>query len=269
MRQLETCSIGSGPSQTDPIFANSEIMKQALTLLFTMSVILTFTLDSEARKRRRGGFNKPKVSRTKYPSKAHNQNFLNSCTTSLPTVYNPSINNRMEGGGKNRMGEKVNSIEEAAQNGRPVTVAMDRFGDFGSKCNWKNSSGTATRRCLLLVHLPGLDNKYPGYGKKFPNLPVDSFIAIVEDTGGAFSHKGTGKIDIPFSRHNYHRASPFKSVNFEVLEAGITDGKQVRQKNFTHLNPFVGGRNAKCSWDASRRAKAAPVAGQTRPGGAT
>lgn len=240
-----------------------------MTLLFTMSVILTFTFDSEARKRRRGGSNSQKFSQSKYPSKSHNKDFMNSCTTSLPTVYNPSINNRMEGGSKNRMGEKVNSIEDAAQNGRPVTVAMDRFGDFGSKCNWKNNSGTSTRRCLLLVHLPGLDRKYPSYGNKFPNLPADSFLAIVEDTGGAFSHKGTGKIDIPFSRHNYHRSNPFKSVNFEVLEAGITDGKKVRQKNFTHLSPFVGGRNAKCSWDASRRAKAAPVAGTVRPGGAT
>lgn len=233
-------------------------MKKIFISILALSLLVTFIQDAEAARKKKRRSIGAQQSKSKYPSKAPNPNFLNSCSQSLPTVYNPSKNSRMEGGANNRMGEKVISVEEAAKTGKPVTVAMDRFGDFGSKCNWKSSDGSSTRRCLLLVHVPGLDQNYPAYGKKFPNLPVDSLLAIVEDTGGAFSYKGTGKIDIPFSKNNFHKANPFKAANFEVLQSGMTNGKEVRRKDFSHFSPFVGGRSEKCSWDASRRTKNAP-----------
>jgi len=180
---------------------------------------------------------------------------MNTCTEkSVPTVYNPNLNNKMEGGKRNRHGDLITSIEDAAKTGRPVTVAMDIYGDFGKKCNWKSSNGTKRRSCLLLVHLPGLDEIYPEYKKKFPNLPEDSFLAIVEDTGGAFYHKGTGKMDIPFRTKNLHQANPFKNISFEVL-ATFENGeaKAQRTKDMSHYRPFLAERKPRCSWGPSRR----------------
>ncbi len=235
-------------------------MKKIFIGLIALIILITVSTEVEAKRRtKRGKANKvsQRQSANRYPSKAHNRDFLNSCTNSLPTIYNPSIGGSMEGGSSNRMGEKVNSMEQAAKNGRPVTVAMDRFGEFGAVCNNKDRRGNS-KRCLMLVHLPGLDSMFPAYGKKFPNLPADSFIALVEDTGGAFSNKGTGKIDIPFSKGKFYRNNPFGKVNFEILQSGITNGKDYRKKDFSHLLPFLNDRSPKCSWDASRRTKSQP-----------
>jgi hypothetical protein len=136
---------------------------------------------------------------------------------------------------------------------------MDRFGEFGAKCNSKDKKGNS-KRCLLLVHLPGLDAQFPAYGKKFPNLPKDSFIALVEDSGGAFSYKGTGKMDIPFSKGKLYRANPFGKLNFEVLKSGITNGKEMRKESLVNFSPFINERSPKCSWNASRRTINAPTA---------
>lgn len=181
-----------------------------------------------------------------YPSMPHNEKFMSTCTKTLPTVYNPGISNSMQGGKLTRFSgvvqERVNSIEDAAKNGRPVTVAMDYLGGFGAKCNRRE------RRCLLLVHVPGLDKVMPAYSKRFPNLPKNSFLAIVEDTGGAFYNKGTGKLDIPM-RNGFHRGNSLKSASFEVLDQVATSG---RRKDYSHFKPFIQGRESKCDIDVPR-----------------
>jgi hypothetical protein len=106
------------------------------------------------------------------------------------TVYNPSINNSMEGGGRNRNGEKINSVEDAVINGRPVTLAADYTGSFGKTCNQRD------HRCTILVLAPGFDSMFPAYRRKFPNLPRNSFIGIVEDTGSAFIGSNGNHFDI-------------------------------------------------------------------------
>lgn len=171
----------------------------------------------------------------------------------------------MEGGKRNRHGENVIAIEDAAKTGQPVTVAMDIRGEFGKQCNWKNNNGTQRKSCLLLVHLPGLDKTYPAYKNKFPNLPQDSFIAIVEDTGGAFYNKGTGKMDIPFKDKKLYKASPFKQLNFEVLEQLDTaKAKTHRGRDMSHVKPFVSGRTPKCGWGPDREVRSS-VAGMVPP----
>lgn len=203
--------------------------------LMTSIIVLFFiSLDADAKRKKR----KDRY----YPSKPHNANFLTSCSNSLPTVYNPKISNKMQGGKHTRFNSKanpetVNTIQQAAINGRPVTVAMDYLGKFGQSCN------SLDRRCIVLVNVPGLDRAIPQYAAKFPNLPKDSFLAIVEDTGGAFYGKGTGKIDIPMT-NGYHRSNAFKSATFEVLTNVNRGG---RHKDYTHFRPFIGGREAKCS----------------------
>ncbi len=113
-----------------------------------------------------------------------------------PSSYKSAAEASMEGGSKTRFGELLNSVEQAVKNGRPVSLAMDYTGAFGKKCNQKE------RRCTLLIHAPGFDNEYPTYAKRFPNLPKDTFIGIVEDTGGAFKGKGTSKIDLAVRNRN-------------------------------------------------------------------
>lgn len=141
------------------------------------------------------------------------------CYRSKPTFYNPSINNKMEGGAHTRFSgrykkEYVNSVEDAINNGRPVTVAMDYKGEWGQRCNRRE------KRCTLLVTASGFDKAFPQYRKKFPNLPDNTFLAIVEDTGGAFYGKGTKKIDIATRNNKYYRSAPqgFSSLAFQVLE---------------------------------------------------
>lgn len=242
-------------------------------------LVLSFTFESEARKKKSRKVSKKssvsKSASSKYPAKPHNPNFLKTCSTSYATVYDPSNEGKMEGGKKTRMSgpegtstyEEVNSVEAAAKNGKPVTVAMDLQGEFGARCNNKNNDGTETTRCLMLVTLPGLDKKYPDYGKKFKNLPQDSFIALVEDTGGAFKGKGTGKIDIPFTTKGWAGSSPFNDpktgalaeAKFEILKSDIRTPKEYREKNYTYVNPFINGREQKCETGPSRRIANAPA----------
>ena len=211
-----------------------------------LMMVLTFALESEARKKRRGSRKIARVSKPvapKYPAKENNPNFLNSCSETIPTVYNPDINNKMEGGSKNRMNTYINSVDDAATNGLPVTVAMDMKGEFGDKCNYSEvhkengEDVRVTKRCLMLVHLPGLDENFPQYAEKFQKLPKDSFLALVEDTGSAFFGKGTGKMDIPFRKKGWELESPFldpatqKPVDatLEVLQSEITNGNEIRE----------------------------------------
>jgi hypothetical protein len=166
---------------------------------------------------------------------------MNSCTKSKPTVYNPSINNSMEGGNKNRFGEPINSVEDAIKNGRPVTVAMDYQGNFGKQCN--SGRGKSGNRCLMLVSLNGFDKTFPGYARKFPNLPVNSFLAMVEDTGGAFKGKGTGKIDIASrSTSLYRNGGGFSEAVFSIFKGanhGPQNWKNQRGRSLTSINPAV------------------------------
>lgn len=199
-----------------------------------------------------------------YPSEPHNENFMSTCTSTHSSVYNPNDNGRLEGGGSTRFGESINSIEDAARNGRPVSVSMDDTGTFGRKCNRSSS------RCLLLVHVPEIDKKFPAYSRKFPNLPKDTILAIVEDRGDAFEGKGTGKLDIAIRSSRLalegvgHRVGKKVSnkISFEVLDQV---DKSKRKKDYTHFKPFIMGRQAKCEQDVDRdptkgKEKATPMA---------
>lgn len=108
------------------------------------------------------------------------------------TFYNPSSKHAIEGGKHTRFGtdEKVHSIEMAIKTGRPVTVAADYTKAFGNACNQTDS------RCTLLFKMGGFDAKFPGYRKKFKYLPKNTFIAIVEDTGGAFIGTNGTRFDL-------------------------------------------------------------------------
>jgi len=186
-----------------------------------------------------------------YPSEPHNPNFMSSCTPTHSSVYNPNDGGSLEGGGQTRFGESINSIEDAARNGRPVSVSMDETGTFGRNCNRSSS------RCLLLVHVPEIDKKFPAYARKFPNLPKDTILAIVEDRGDAFVGKGTGKLDIAIRSSRLaltgvgHRVGKKISnkISFEVIERV---DKSKRKKNYTHFKPFIQGRESKCEIDAPR-----------------
>jgi hypothetical protein len=125
-----------------------------------------------------------------YPVHSRELRHLSAPRMSRVTFYNPSVNNSMEGGRKNRHGETVNSIEDAAKNGRPVTIAADYLNTFGELCNQKY------KRCTLLIKMAGFDIAYPSYRKKFRYLPKNTFIAIVEDTGGAFVNTNGKRFDI-------------------------------------------------------------------------
>lgn len=108
------------------------------------------------------------------------------------TFYNPSSKRAIEGGKHTRFStdEKVHSIEMAIKTGRPVTVAADYLNSFGDACNQTDS------RCTLLFKMAGFDAKFPGYRKKFKYLPKNTFIAIVEDTGGAFVGTNGSRFDL-------------------------------------------------------------------------
>lgn len=119
------------------------------------------------------------------------------------TWYNPSINDSMEGGKSTRYGggETVNAIEDAIKNGRPVTIAADYENAFGETCNQRD------RRCTVLIRLKGFNIAYPSYRKKFPYLPRNTFIAIVEDTGSAFVGSNGAKFDIASRSKKLYKAS--------------------------------------------------------------
>jgi hypothetical protein len=118
------------------------------------------------------------------------------------TFYNPNSNSRLEGGPRTRFGETINAVSDAIKNGRPVTVAADYKGSFGAECNQLH------RRCLMLVKATGFDRLFPEYRKKFPHLPKNTFIGIIEDTGGAFFHTAGRRFDLAIRSSALARALP-------------------------------------------------------------
>lgn len=215
-----------------------------LGFLCVWGLVFGDAMTAEARKR--GG---------SYPSMPHNENFMSTCSESRSSVYNPDDHGSTEGGSRTRFGEKINSLEDAAKNGRPVSVSMDDEGAFGKKCNRSAS------RCLLLVRVPGIDRRFPAYARRFPNLPKDTILAVVEDRGDAFAGKGTGKIDIPIRSRKLAlegvghtvikngRKVASNNVTFQVLDQINRDK---RTKDYSHFKPFIMGRESKCSQDADR-----------------
>lgn len=112
-----------------------------------------------------------------------------------PTRYASLAEANMEGGEFDRWGKdpkknKLNSVEEAIKNKRPVSLAGDTKGGFGKRCNSRNSA------CLMLVCYPSFDKNYPNYRRTFPNVPKNCMIGAVVDTGSAFTHKGGTKLDV-------------------------------------------------------------------------
>lgn len=108
-------------------------------------------------------------------------------------------------GSSTRFGEKLNSLEQAIKNGRPVSLAMDHTGSFGSVCN------RAQSRCTLLICGKGFDSKVPQYAKSIAGIPKDCFLGIVEDTGPSVSGKGDQQVMI--------------SVESSKIFSGVTDLK--------------------------------------------
>ena len=118
------------------------------------------------------------------------------------TFYNPNSNSRMEGGPRNRYTEFINDVYDAIKNGRPVSIAADYLGAFGAECNQRHN------RCLVLIKAIGFDQLFPEYRKKFPLLPANTFIGLVEDTGGAFYHTQGRKFDIAVRSAKLALAAP-------------------------------------------------------------
>lgn len=147
-----------------------------------------------------------------------------------PTSYRSQEEADMEGGSKTRYGEPLNSVEQAIHNGRPVSLAADIYGSFGKRCNKRNS------RCTLLVYSRGFDKRYPNYKTKFPGLPADTFVGIVEDTGGAFYHKGTAKIDLAVRNRKIANGVSDKNMRFTEIANPCGKGKKARYCNLSGLN---------------------------------
>ena len=146
---------------------------------------------------------------------------LSDVNSARVTFYDPDINNAMEGGGLDLFSERINSVEDSIKNGRPITLAADKYGKFGSACNRED------QRCLMLIHTKGFDRTFPGYRQKFKYLPKDTFLGIIEDTGGAFAGKAGTRMDIAVRNRSLARAVP----------GGFND--HVR---WTHVdNPCVNG----------------------------
>lgn len=141
------------------------------------------------------------------------------------TVYNPNVNDNMEGGPKNRYSEPINSIEDAAKNGRPVTLAADAYNRFGSACNQRQ------RRCLILVLAPNFDSMFPEYRKKFTNLPRNSFLGIVEDTGDAFNGSNGTHFDIAVRNRHWTFGRPLTFVSARWLRINNPCGLTSRGRN--------------------------------------
>lgn len=146
------------------------------------------------------------------------------CYRTKTTFYNPGDNSRMEGGSRNRFNERALGIQDAIRTGNPVTLAMDYKGQFGKQCN------RAQKRCTLLVCNDGFDDAFPSYRGKFPNVPENCFLGIVEDTGGYFVGKGTQKLDIASFSRAHARANPkgTERSTFQVVENPCGSGSQAR-----------------------------------------
>lgn len=165
-----------------------------------------------------------------------------------PTFYVP-ISQGIEGGPRNRHGEMIQTVETAAKRGTPVTVAADHIGDFGRRCN----SNSPDRRCLLLVHASGFDGIFPAYRKKFKNLPKDSFVALIEDSGSPkYFHNrpqdAEGKhLDIATDRRELALRAPmgFSSLRWVEL-ASKCQGRAARDCDFSTFVIEKAGENAGC-----------------------
>jgi hypothetical protein len=127
---------------------------------------------------------------------------LSALNTARITFYDPSVNSRLEGGNRDAFGETINSIEDAERNGRPVTIAADNYGSFGRQCNRES------KRCLVLIHTAGFDTYFPAYRKRFPHLPKNTFLGIVEDTGGAFAGTNGKRMDLATRNRSFARSVP-------------------------------------------------------------
>lgn len=171
------------------------------------------------------------------------------------TFYDPDVNNAMEGGPCTNRGnivkkkgkalgctggEYLNSVEDSIQNKRPVSVAADDKGAFGASCN----SVRGDKRCTILIYLQGFDRLYPNYHKSFPHLPKDTFIALVEDTGGDFHYTKGHRFDIAVRSRQLARAAPGfirSEVHWTKLQSPCGLGAKSRTCEFAdaHLAPTV------------------------------
>lgn len=131
-----------------------------------------------------------------------------------PKSYRSKAERKLEGGAYTQFDEKLNSVEQSIKNGRPVSLSGDEFGEFGRSCNQKE------RRCTLLITVKGFSNLYRNYKDKFPHLPKDTFIGIVEDKGEAFAYKGTKKLDAAVVNRAYAASVPdsFKYTKWRKIE---------------------------------------------------
>lgn len=159
---------------------------------------------------------------------------LSSKKTARMTFYNPNSSSSMEGGPRNRYQEPIHSVEDAIQKGVPISVAADVYGSFGKECNQKD------RRCTLLFHAKGFDRLFPEYRKRFRNLPKDTFIGIVEDTGGAFFHAGPTHFDLAVRSRALANATPsfFQThVSWARVENPCGDGADSRNCHVAMARP--------------------------------
>jgi hypothetical protein len=108
-----------------------------------------------------------------------------------PSQYKSARQALMEGGAIDRYGQKLNSVEQSIKNGRPVSLAGDTQGQFGSRCNTSPS-----RSCLMLVCYDNFDQTFPEYRSRFPGVQKNCLIGVVVDTGGAFTGTSGRKIDV-------------------------------------------------------------------------
>ncbi len=156
--------------------------------------------------------------------------------TARITFYNPDSHTAMEGGPRNRYSEPINSIEDAIKNGRPVTVAADIYGAFGNACNQRDN------RCLLLIHAAGFDMAFPSYRKKFPNLPRNSFIALVEDTGSDFFHTAGKRFDVAVrSRRLAVAIPPYLNAHIKWMRLHSPCGSDERARRCQLADARISG----------------------------
>lgn len=174
-----------------------------------------------------------------------------ACYRTHVSYYNPLDNSAMEGGSENRYTERIQSIQSAIRTGNPVTVAMDIHGEWGKQCN------RADKRCTLLVCNKGFDRAFPKYRERFPAVPDNCFLAIVEDTGGRFYHKGTKKLDIASASRAHARAAPrdTEETTFQVVENPCGTGARARNCDLgKRWDPERHGFGDRCGFiEAQRR----------------
>jgi hypothetical protein len=141
-------------------------------------------------------------------SALNNKDDANVISGTRGTFYIPGAGG-INGGRKDRYGERVVDIHEASTRGIPMTIATQHRG-LGSTFNKKNSRGLPGVAGVFLVHYPGLWSKVPSLKKYSDILPPDTMVAVSSDTGGglrSFRSKGDGgltggQVDIPIVPSN-------------------------------------------------------------------